>query len=190
MYNEINFCRIPPLFYHELNELINQNQNIDDLLTQYGIVITGEYNSLTLENLWKRIYNKHHNDVIIINRENNLNEEEIKSFLYAFTSRFENSYDKYSVLLGFYDAKKQHLMDKLNSTIEFNSKYNDTPQDVGNMNSDPYTTNTTRTKSTTESDSNTLMARLNEIQNSYRNLYMDWVNEFDGLFVDHLNGGV
>ena len=42
MYNEINFCRVPPLFYHELNELINQNQNIDDLLTQYGIVITGE----------------------------------------------------------------------------------------------------------------------------------------------------
>ena len=81
-------------------------------------------------------------------------------------------------------------MDKLNSTIEFNSKYNDTPQNAGNMDSDPYTTNTTRTKSTTESDSNTLMARLNEIQNSYRNLYMDWVNEFDGLFVDHLNGGV
>lgn len=190
MYNEINFCRVPPLFYHELNELINQNQNIDDLLTQYSIIITGEYNSLTLKNLWKRIYNKHHNDVIIINRENNLNEEEIKNFLYAFTSRFENSYDKYSVLLGFYDAKKQHLMDKLNSTIEFNSKYNDTPQNAGNMDSDPYTTNTTRTKSTTESDSNTLMARLNEIQNSYRNLYMDWVNEFDGLFVDHLNGGV
>ena len=58
MYNEINFYRVPPLFYHELNELINQNQDIDDLLTQYGIAITGEYNSLTLANLWKRIYNK------------------------------------------------------------------------------------------------------------------------------------
>lgn len=39
----------------------------------------------------------------------------------------------------------------------------------------------------TDSDSETKMKRLDEIARSLRNLYRDWVNEFEGLFIEGIN---
>lgn len=39
----------------------------------------------------------------------------------------------------------------------------------------------------TDSDSETKMKRLDEIARSLRNLYRDWVNEFEGLFLEGIN---
>lgn len=190
MWNDDELYGFPELFYHELNEVANKTDEIDDLLTQYDVSIDGTYNNLNLVELWKRIYKKHATDTILITDSESLREDEIAEWLTQFASLFESTVDRYDTLLKFYDANKEKLMDQLSSTNEFISKYNDTPQGSDDFSGDPYTTNLTRTKTTSKTDTNTAMNRLNEIYRNYNNLWKDWVNEFELLFVNKLNGGI
>ena len=70
-------------------------------------------------------------------------------------------------------------MDKLSVTSS--TKFNDTPQDGGNFIDDDHVTNSTQTK--TESDPNTIISRLTEVKNKYRDLYNDWLNDFVRTFI-------
>ena len=93
-------------------------------------------------------------------------------------NRIHTTYEKYKVLLDFYSAQKANLLQaiKASNTIRFN----DTPQNGGDFTADSYTS--TYTKSNSETDANTLMARLDEISRLYKNLWLDWSHEFDDLF--------
>lgn len=82
--------------------------------------------------------------------------------------------------------------------------YNDTPQTtdvVATMSENQYVSDLTKNSvagSTASSgsdtyqeaeswDNATMIARLNEIENQYSNVWMNWLNEFDELFVEEVN---
>lgn len=84
------------------------------------------------------------------------------------------SKERYEPLISNLETIKNKLMDRIGSQSV--TLFNDTPQNGGDFTTDPYTTNAT--KSTTESDVATPIARLKEVQDLLRNYYADWANEF------------
>lgn len=92
---------------------------------------------------------------------------------------FKSTYENRKVLIDFYSAAESSLMDNIKSTSL--SKYNDTPQDGGNFDTDDHTTNSTRIETSTAGD--TPINRLDEIRKKLRNIYEDWYREFVKLFI-------
>ena len=94
------------------------------------------------------------------------------------------SKDRYEPLITNLETIKTKLMDHIGSQSV--TLFNDTPQNGGNFVLDPYTTNAT--KSTTESDVATPIARLKEVQDLLRNYYADWANEFSRVVIESAEG--
>ena len=94
------------------------------------------------------------------------------------------SKERYVPLITNLEAIQSKLMDRIGSQSV--TLFNDTPQNGGNFVADPYTTNAT--KSTTESDVATPIARLKEVQDLLRNYYADWANEFSRFIIKSAEG--
>ena len=110
-------------------------------------------------------------------------EEERKRFLIQFLNVHKHAYDKYANILKIYQDNISKLMDRLGSATESIVRFNDTPQDEGDFADDEHTTNVTKSEVSTETDTATIMGRINEIQTSYRAIENEWLNEFRSLFI-------
>lgn len=97
------------------------------------------------------------------------------------------TYDKYATLLNIYSTNLSKLMDGIKSTQSSTSRYNDTPQESGEYDDEDHTTSLTigSGESTTEGASK--IARIKEIQTSFDNVMLEWVKEFDRLFIEEGN---
>ena len=102
----------------------------------------------------------------------------VEEWLPEFTYVYKTTKDRYKTLLKYYDENKDHLMEKLSNSSTV--KYNDTPSDSRDLTGNGFTSTVTTSK--TESDPNTLSARLNEIYYKFRNLMDNWVFEFRKLY--------
>ena len=123
------------------------------------------------ESTWNNYYCYYDNE-----EEKNI---EMSKMLLRITSYINKTENKYGLVIKLYKENEAKLMDKL-ATIS-NTKINDTPQDGGDFTTDNYVSNASETK--TESDTNTIINRLNEIRSKYRDLYNDWLNDFIKKFV-------
>ena len=107
------------------------------------------------------------------------------SSIYCMTS------EKYLTLLGLYTAQRANLMNQLTTTIGVvgDHRVNDTPQDGGSFDDDNHTSvyEANNSTTTTEADPDTVMARLDEIQNKYMNVLKAWCDEFNCLFIAPYN---
>lgn len=110
-----------------------------------------------------------------------------REFLNKIVSILTFTYDKYSSMLNFYATEKSKLMDKIQAVGSGITRFNDTPQDEGTFDDDEHTTNLTQVSSTSSSDGDTKIKRLNEIDKLFNNLLLEWCNEFDKLFVEEIN---
>lgn len=73
---------------------------------------------------------------------------------------------------------------KIESDSTGMSKFNDTPQNSGDWSGDSYTTNITQSEGHTETDTGSIMERLDATWRNWRSVVRDWVSEFRGLFVE------
>ena len=108
------------------------------------------------------------------------------NLLQEWLNLFYNTYDYYSTLIGFYESKKANLLDKVKSTTDTKVKFNDVPQTTaqGSFEGDSYATNYTHSEGSNETDFATLMTRLREIQDDFKNVWNDWIYEFRRLFLE------
>ena len=136
----------------------------------YPLVIN-EFIKYITESTWNNIY--YYYD---IEEENHYERTRLFTRIIAYLMKTEKRYGK---LIELYKENEAKLMDKL-ATVS-STKFNDTPQDGGNFTDDDHVTNATETK--TESDPNTIIGRLNEVKNKYRDLYTDWLNDFIKTFI-------
>ena len=93
------------------------------------------------------------------------------------------SSDKYSLLIKNLENNKQKLLDDVKSSST--SRFNDTPQNSGDFSDDPHTSTVTKTENS--SNVSTMMARLNEIEDNIKQLYLDWSNEFRKFIIWSVN---
>ena len=90
---------------------------------------------------------------------------------------------KYLILISALQTKENALLDRLQSTTNGFSKFNDTPQGSGDFSGDTHATNVTNSTTTTSTDYDTPIKRLREIRDNLEVYYNAWASDFDKLFV-------
>lgn len=108
--------------------------------------------------------------------------KKIQSWKNKFHYLYETTKGRYEALLAAYKAAEGKLLDKLSASTV--ARFNDTPQNSGLWDDDRHTTNITQT--TSETDGEPLIDRLNRIQSAYRNLMDEWCNAFAPLFGEEI----
>ena len=156
------------------------------LYTKYsrytGFTETTESNKCFKEYIWPRFYN----EAIIYT-----DTDEIEDFVEKFCETkagqilawWQSSSEKYSLLIQNLEANKSKLLDDVKSASI--SRFNDTPQNSGDFSDDNHTSTVTKTENS--SNVGTMMARLNEIEDNIKQLYIDWSNEFRKFIIWSVN---
>lgn len=117
--------------------------------------------------------------------------DEIENFVEKFCSTkagqimawWQSSSEKYSLLIQNLTANKTKLLDDVKSASI--SRFNDTPQNSGDFSDDQHASTVTKTENS--SNVATMMARLNEIEDNIKQLYIDWSNEFRKFIIWSVN---
>ena len=132
--------------------------------------------------IWPRFYN----EAIVY-----VDSDESESFLEKFCRTkvgqimawWTSSSEKYSLLIQNLTANKTKLLDDVKSASI--SRFNDTPQNSGDFSDDQHASTVTKTENS--SNVGTMMARLNEIEDNIKQLYMDWSDEFRKFIIWSVN---
>lgn len=132
--------------------------------------------------IWPRFYQE-----AIIYTDLDKNEDFVEKFARTkvgqIMSWWISSIDKYSLLIQNLEANKTKLLDDVKSASI--SRFNDTPQNSGDFSDDQHTSTVTKTENS--SNVGTMMARLNEIEDNIKQLYIDWSNEFRKFIIWSVN---
>lgn len=112
--------------------------------------------------------------------------EEIRSFVARVGAWLSGTYPKYKKRLDLYEAQKDKLMDQLGTTTSGKTRFNDMPQSpiaAGDINGDDHLSTLTKDDNESKTDPMTPMARLAEIDANFRNIYLEWADEFSKTFL-------
>ena len=132
--------------------------------------------------IWPRFYNE-----VVVYTDSDESKDFVKKFAETKVGQifawWISSSEKYSLLIQNLTANKNKLLDDVKS--ESISRFNDTPQNSGDFSDDQHTSTVTKTENS--SNVGTMMARLNEIEDNIKQLYMDWSDEFRKFIIWSVN---
>lgn len=194
------------IYSYTLNEFLSEDDLIslyDSLLDIRALILNFTNSKLDL-NKWlgESFYNENssyindvalllilrYKDYIIFESDKELTNEEKEKELFNFAVKIANIYkmttSRYGLLLSLYDNNKNKLLDAIKTSSELDSRFNDTPQDEGTFEEATHNTNVSQSKSVSTNERDTLIERLNDISNKYRNLLLEWCDEFKGVFIE------
>ena len=161
---------------------------LNDCLSKVNFVTAPTF-SETVETLtcfskyiWPRFYNE-----AIIYVDSDEDEDFLEKFCRTKVGQimawWQSSSEKYSMLIQNLNNNKSKLLDDVKSVST--SRFNDTPQNSGDFSDDQHTSTITKTENS--SNISTMMARLNEIEDNIKQLYIDWSNEFRKFIIWSVN---
>ena len=132
--------------------------------------------------IWPRFYQE-----FVIYTDSDETEDFVKKFARTKVGQifawWTSSSEKYSMLIQNLNNNKQKLLDDVKSSSV--ARFNDTPQNSGDFSDDQHTSTVTKTENS--SNVGTMMARLNEIEDNIKQLYIDWSNEFRKFIIWSVN---
>ena len=138
-----------------------------------SFIETNESQTCFSNYIWPRFYNEF---VVYVDLDEN--EDFLKKFCRTKAGQifawWMSSSEKYSMLIQNLSNNKAKLLDDVKSSST--SRFNDTPQNSGDFSDDQHTSTITKTENS--SNVGTMMARLNEIEDNIKQLYLDWSDEF------------
>lgn len=176
-------------------------KEISDILFEDTPSYPFDLTSSHLVSLWKEIYARFYEEPILKiyltldQSVSTFEEDEFKTFATeSFKSWFlrvisiiARTQPYYKSLLDAYADAQTHLMDDIKATSKNTIKYNETPQNydsTGAYEGDNHLTNFTKTEGENASPLTSKIMRLKEIQDHYKKVMDDWVNEFHCLFYE------
>ena len=165
-----------------LNNFIRTCLQSAGFIIRPGTTETPESEKCFKDYIWTRFYQ----EAVIYT-----DTDEIEDFVEKFCetkagqimSWWQSSTEKYSLLIQNLEANKSKLLDDVKSASI--SRFNDTPQNSGDFSDDNHTSTVTKTENS--SNVGTMMARLNEIEDNIKQLYIDWSNEFRKFIIWSVN---
>lgn len=102
-----------------------------------------------------------------------------------------STYDRYNKLLDTYTSELSKLLDGVKTTTQGIGSFNDTPQNIqtsqDDYSGDSHISNISKSSAVATSDLDTKMGRIDEIQRKLRNIWKDWLDEFELLFLERGN---
>ena len=152
------------------------------LSLRQGLADSSEATTCFIDHIWPRFYQEF---VIYIDSDEteDFTEKFARTKVGQIMSWWQSSSEKYSLLIQNLTANKSKLLDDVKSASI--SRFNDTPQNSGDFSDDQHTSTVTKTENS--SNVGTMMARLNEIEDNIKQLYMDWSNEFRKFIIWSVN---
>lgn len=154
-----------------------------------GVNVKSIYTADTDYNLFSLLYSRF-GDEIIYTHSSTLNIETFEDHklkVAKFINKIYNVYtyksDKYISLLTYYNNNRQNLLNTIRITSKAVNRFNDTPQLSGNYIDESYTSNISINDNEVNNDKDTLIMRLAEIQNHYKDVLNDFIDEFKRIFI-------
>ena len=152
-------------------------------LANHSVILEGtEASKCFHEYIWPRFYQE-----VVIYTDSDEDEDFVEKFARTKVGQifawWISSVEKYSLLIQNLTANKSKLLDDVKSSSI--SRFNDTPQNSGDFSDDQHTSTVTKTENS--SNVGTMMARLNEIEDNIKQLYIDWSNEFRKFIIWSVN---
>lgn len=100
-------------------------------------------------------------------------------FLVALWRKIFNTHEYYLTLLTAYNDSQTKLMNDIKAITKSKARFNDTPQLEGaeTYETDDFATNINVSEGESSTELNTKMMRLKEIQDNYKRILEDWLNE-------------
>lgn len=179
-------------FYYTLKEHVESDglQNLTSFIANLQAYVINYGFEITVDNfskVYNLLLNRHYKDFIAykdycieeVMSENFQPTFDTGEFYRQFYQIYLSTYERYNAILGFYNAKKAQLLDKIGS--ETKAKFNDTPQNGGDFDNDEHLSTITTT--TTEQDLVPLINRLDDVSRLYKDVLSDWADEFAVLFI-------
>lgn len=141
--------------------------------------------------LWEYIYAVYRDHIAVITDEEKTtiagDTTTTREFWGGFYTIWKQTHVYYEKVISIFEQKENGLLNQIESSAENEVKFNDTPQNGGDFAADDHLTNISKTKTTSKVDGATAMERIDEIRRRYTDLYNDWANRFDRLFISPLN---
>lgn len=114
--------------------------------------------------------------------------DERKEVFRSFVILFNLTAPRYIPLLKQYKANESNPIAKISSTSTGKTRFNDTPQDGGEFDDDEHASHITQTEATTETDTGSIVERLDALYKNWREILRDWSSQFKGLFYGEEGG--
>ena len=147
----------------------------------------GEWTDTNIKKLVNLIVKRYINMYIITTETEDFPVEQTFNFVDKLFYIIEMTSPRYLTLLKAYSDSATKLLDPVKVTTNNKSRFNDTPQNNGSYETDPFTTNITFLDSVSQNEADTIMGRIRELESSYNNLLLIWSNEFKSLFLEEEN---
>lgn len=189
-------------YFWRLREILDPTSSKEDYLLNNSDILTivasmtGYTSPLIYNGAWKKdeygevldlVIKRFHNFFCLSTSSPEFPLSESKNFIAKLLMILEMTENRFMSILASYDEAKDRLLGPVNIEVKSKNRFNDTPQNNGTYEEDPYTTNISFVDSTTENDADTIMGRIREIEGNYNNVMLDWSNEFDALFIEEDN---
>lgn len=174
-----------------LNSIIYNEYIDEDPFDLVGVNIKSFNQADDDYNLLSAIYGRYSDEIVYyasskINNENEEHKLKLAKFLNKLLDVYQYVSDKYITLLTYYGEKRNSLLDGIKVITDSINKFNDTPVVEGSYLSDNFVTNISSNKTTLSNEKDTLIMRLAEIQDHYKEVYKDFINEFKRIFITNM----
>lgn len=133
------------------------------------------------------VYNRHSEDFIAWVEETDDENEDMNIAMYKALSKLINVIDltipKYVPILQQNEIYSTNPVAPAESESSGETRFNDTPQNIGEYGDEDHTTNISNSKSESVVDTGSIMERLSALFKDFKSIILEWSNEFNTLFL-------
>lgn len=168
--------------------------NMSTIMNKYGLVLEDSSNDkVTLFNqLMRIIFDRFYEcsvykkliSIFVDESQVTITASQLKYIWSQFVGMFNLTAPRYIPLLKSYKTNEENPIAQVESTTTGLNRFNDTPQNEGDFDSDEHTTNITQNEVKVTADSGSVVERLDALYKNWRSILRDWSNEFRCLFYD------
>lgn len=142
-----------------------------------------------VNSLMTNVYDRHANDIILIidspicNPDHQLTIEDARKAISKLINVLNLTLPRYLPLLKQYKEVSTNPIAPIKSESKGETRFNDTPQNIGDWGDEEHTTNISNSVSESSIDTGSLMERLSAQYKDYKSIILEWSNEFNRCFL-------
>lgn len=139
--------------------------------------------------LMTNVYDRHANDYLFrydsnaCDGDHTLTQADVRKSISKLVNVLNITLPKYIVLLKQFKKASGDPIAPITSKSSGETKFNDTPQNIGDWGDEDHTTNISSSESETSVDTGSLMERLSALYKDFKSIVLEWSNEFNQCFL-------
>lgn len=135
------------------------------------------------------VYDRHADDILfsvtssVCEEDYTLTQADVRKAISKIVNVLNLTLPKYLVLLKQFKTSSGNPIAPITSSSSGETKFNDTPQNIGDWGDEDHTTNISSSRSETSVDTGSLMERLSALYKDWKSIVLEWSNEFNQCFL-------